>query len=129
LCRLLWKLWSPSWPFDEATYARTAASFDNPDFLEVVIHSYRCRYGLVAGDFGYEPWERRLAEKPPIAVPAISLDGKDDGVMPIGGTAHHRPHFTGRYEYRQVAGAGHDLPQEAPQAFADAILSVHSWSE
>jgi pimeloyl-ACP methyl ester carboxylesterase len=128
LCKLLWKLWSPSWSFDEATFDRTAGSFDNPDFVDVVIHSYRSRYGLVAGDLGYEPWERRLAEKPPIEVPTVSLDGTADGVMPIGGTAHHRQRFTGRYEYRQVPGAGHALPQEAPHAFADAILTIRSWA-
>ena len=124
LCRLLWRLWSPTWPFDEATYARSAASFENPDFVAVVIHSYRHRYGLVAGDPAVEPIEARLAARPPIAVPAISLDGADDGVIPGGGSARHARFFTGPYEHRVVPGAGHNLPQEAPAAFADAMLAL-----
>jgi pimeloyl-ACP methyl ester carboxylesterase len=128
LCRLLWRLWSPTWAFDNATYEQTVASFDNPDFVEVVIHSYRHRYQLVEGDPAYEAWERRLLLKPPIAVPAISLDGTADGVMPIGGTAHHAKLFTGRYEHRKIGNAGHNLPQEAPAAFAEAILAVHGWA-
>jgi len=124
LCRLLWSLWSPTWDFDDATYARTAAAFANPDFVDVVIHSYRHRHGLVAGDPAVQDIEARLAEQPDIAVPAITLDGGDDGVMSVGGTASHAHHFTGRHEHRVVPGAGHNPPQEQPQAFADAVLDV-----
>lgn len=126
LCRLLWTLWSPTWRFDDACYARTAASFDHPDFVDVVIHSYRHRYALVAGDPRYDAMERQLAAQPPISVPTISLDGSADGVMGIGGNAHHAPHFTGPYEYRVIDDAGHNLPQEAPAAFADALLAVRT---
>ena len=124
LCRLLWSLWSPTWAFDDATYARTAAAFANPDFVDVVIHSYRHRHGLVAGDPAVQDIEARLAEQPDIAVPAITLDGGDDGVMSVGGTASHAHHFTGRHEHRVVPGAGHNPPQEKPRAFADAVLDV-----
>jgi pimeloyl-ACP methyl ester carboxylesterase len=126
LCRLLWALWSPTWKFDDACYERTAASFDHPDFVDVVIHSYRHRYALVAGDPRYDEMERRLAAQPSITVPAISLDGSADGVMAVGGTAHHAPHFRGPYEYRVIDNAGHNLPQEAPAAFADALLAVRA---
>jgi pimeloyl-ACP methyl ester carboxylesterase len=126
LCRLLWRLWSPTWAFDDATYERSAAAFDHPDFVDVVIHSYRHRFGLVPGDPALEPIEQRLAAQPRISVPSITLDGADDGVMPIGGTAHHAPHFAGRHEHRVVPGAGHNLPQEAPQAFAQAVQTVLS---
>jgi len=121
LCRLLWQLWSPNWLFDEDTFERTAASFDNPDFVEVVIHSYRARYRLAAGDPAYESIERRLARKPPITVPTISLDGTADGVMPSGGTEGHRPQFTGPYQHRKIALAGHNVPQESPAEFAAAV--------
>jgi pimeloyl-ACP methyl ester carboxylesterase len=128
LCRLLWSLWSPTWRFDDAIYERTAASFDHPDFVDVVIHSYRHRFGLVDGDPQFDEIERRLALQPPITVPVISLDGNVDGVMPIGGTAHHAPHFSGAYEHRVVDNAGHNLPQEAPTAFAEALLTVRQWA-
>jgi pimeloyl-ACP methyl ester carboxylesterase len=124
LCRLLWRLWSPTWRFDDACFDATAASFRNLDFVDVVIHSYRHRYGLVAGDARYDEIEQWLATQPPITVPTISLDGADDGVQPLGGAAHHASHFTGPYEYRVVPGVGHDLPQEAPDAFADALLAL-----
>jgi pimeloyl-ACP methyl ester carboxylesterase len=128
LCALLWRLWSPSWKFDDATYAETAAAFDNPDFVDVVIHSYRHRYGLVLGDPAYEAMEGALARQPPITVATISLDGSDDGVRSPAGAAGHARHFTGRYEYRMIDKAGHNIPQEAPAAFADAIISVHHWT-
>jgi pimeloyl-ACP methyl ester carboxylesterase len=124
LCRLLWKLWSPNWRFDEATFERSAASFDNPDFVPVVIHSYRHRFGLVAGDPRVEDTERRLAAQPRIAVPSIALDGGADGVMPQGGSEKHDRFFTGRYERRVIPGVGHNLPQEAPKEFAEAVSSV-----
>jgi pimeloyl-ACP methyl ester carboxylesterase len=121
VCRLLWQLWSPNWKFDEATFEKTAVSFDNPDFVDVVIHSYRARYRLAPGDPAYEALEQRLAHKPPITVPAISLDGTADGVMPAGGTESHRARFVGPYRHRKIDGAGHDLPQERPFEFASAI--------
>lgn len=129
LCRLLWRLWSPEWRFDDATYERSAASFDNPDFVDVVIQSYRHRYALAAGDPAVAEVERRLAAQPPITVPAIMLDGDADGVMPPEGTAGHARHFTSRHEHRIIApGIGHNLPQEAPDAFADAVLTVKGWT-
>ena len=124
LCELLWRLWSPTLRFDAATYARTAAAFDNPDFVDVVIHSYRHRFGLVPGDPTVAGIESRLALQPPITVPAITLDGADDGVMPIGGSAAHAHHFTGPHVHRVVPGAGHNLPQEQPDAFARAVLDL-----
>lgn len=129
LCRLLWRLWSPDWRFDDATYQRSAAAFDNPDFVAVVIQSYRHRYALAAGDPALAAVERRLAAQPPIAVPTITLDSDADGVMPPGGTAHHARSFTGRHEHRMVTpGIGHNLPQEAPEAFAEAVLTVQAWA-
>lgn len=127
LCRLLWRLWSPKWRFDDATFDRTAGSFDNPDFVEVVIHSYRHRFGLVAGDPALAPVERQLAAQPPITVPAITLDGDADGVLALGGTAKHAPRFTGPHEHRVLRDGGHNLPQEMPEAFAAAILDLRSW--
>jgi pimeloyl-ACP methyl ester carboxylesterase len=125
-CKLLWRLWSPTWRFDEATYARTAASFENPDFVDVVIHSYRVRYGLVPGDPGVEDTERRLAAQPPITVPAIVLHGHDNGVSPVAGSERHTRHFKGPYERRVIANVGHNLPQEAPGEFAAAVLALLS---
>jgi pimeloyl-ACP methyl ester carboxylesterase len=127
-CRLLWSLWSPTWRFDDATYARTAAAFDNPDFVEVVIHSYRHRYGLVDGDPQFAEIERGLAASPAITVPSVTLDGDADGVRPLGGREAGLKRFTGRHENRIVPGVGHNLPQEAPAAFAAAILDVKAWA-
>ncbi len=124
LCKLLWKLWSPSWNFDQDTYRRTATSFDNPDFVEVVIHSYRVRYGLVPGDPTVEETERRLEAQPKIGVPTVAIDGDADGVMSVGGCENHAKYFNGPYEYRVFPGIGHNPPQEAPQEFADAVLSL-----
>jgi len=128
-CRLLWRLWSPEWRFDEASFARSAAAFDNPDFVAVVVHSYRHRYGLVPGDPALEDIERRLAAQPPIAVPTVSLDGGADGVARPQGSAADAPHFTGPYEHRRLPGIGHNLPQEAPQAFAEAVLAARRLGE
>ncbi|HSS65508.1 MAG TPA: alpha/beta hydrolase, partial [Gammaproteobacteria bacterium] len=124
LCRLLWKLWSPHWNFDEQTYRRTAASFDNPDFVDVVVHSYRVRYDLVAGDPALEDIEQGLAAQPKIGVPTVAIDGEADGVMPIGGCEDHVGYFTGSFERIVLPGIGHNPPQEAPKAFADAVLSL-----
>jgi pimeloyl-ACP methyl ester carboxylesterase len=124
VCRLLWQLWSPTWSFDEATFARSAAAFDNPDFVATVIHSYRHRFGLVAGDPAYAEIERRLAAQPDITVPTIVLQGADDGVDPPTAEDAAEAHFTGPYDRRIVADAGHNLPQEAPEIFADSVLAV-----
>ena len=124
LCLLLWKLWSPTWTFDAATFERSAAAFDHPDFVDVVIHSYRHRFGLVAGDPALADIERRLAAQPPITVPSITFDGADDGVRPPAPAALHARHFTGTRSHRVVPGVGHNLPQEVPQVFADAVLEL-----
>ena len=124
LCKLLWRLWSPSWHFEEATYDRTVASFNNPDFVAVVVHSYRHRFGLAPGDPDVEDTERRLIAKPPIIVPTVVLHGSDDGVMPVAGTEGHNRFFKVAYERQVIPGAGHNLPQEAPQDFSAAVLSL-----
>ena len=124
LCHLLWKLWSPSWVFDDATFDRSAAAFNNPDFVNVVIQSYRHRFGLVAGDPALLDIERRLAMQPPIAVSSITFDGADDGVRPPAVAAQHARFFTGPRSHRVIPGAGHNLPQEKPQVFADAVLEL-----
>jgi len=124
LCKLLWRLWSPSWRFDDATYERTAASFENPDFVDVVIQSYRHRFGLAPGDPSVETTEQRLAKRPPITVPTIVLHGGDNGVAPVRGSEGHAPSFTGRYERRVIPHVGHNVPQEAPRELAAAILSL-----
>jgi pimeloyl-ACP methyl ester carboxylesterase len=117
-------LWSPNWKFDDVTYDRTAASFDNPDFVDVVIHSYRHRFGYVAGDPAYDDVERRLAKLPKIPVPTIVLHGGGDGVNPAGTSDTHNLFFTGRYERRVIPVIGHDVPQEAPSETAVAVLDL-----
>lgn len=124
LCKLLWRLWSPQWNFDAATYERSAVSFDNPDFVPVVIHSYRHRYGLVPGAPAAEDTERRLGARPAITVPAITLHGDADGVIPARASESHARFFVGPYQRRVVPSAGHNLPQEAPREFASAVLSL-----
>ena len=124
VCRLLWKQWSPTWRFDEATFQRSAQAFDNPDFVSVVIHSYRHRFGLVSGDPAYVDIEARLAAQPVITVPAITFDGIDDGVRPPAEASAHAALFVGPRSHRLVPGVGHNLPQEAPQAFADAVMEL-----
>jgi len=123
-CKLLWRLWSPTWKFTDEEFNQTAASFDNPDFVDVVIHSYRHRYGLVPGDPSVEETEQHLTQLPKISVPSIILDGLDDGVLPAGGSAGHRHFFTGPYQHLTIPGVGHNLPQEAPGEFAKAVLSL-----
>jgi pimeloyl-ACP methyl ester carboxylesterase len=125
LCRMLWSEWSPGWQFDEATFARSAASFDNRDFVDVVIHCYRWVFGLAAGTPALQPFEDRLAGKPAIKVPAVTIDGALDPLKP-GGTAEHARMFVAEHEHR-VIDAGHNLPQEQPQAFADAVMRVRDW--
>ena len=124
LCRLLWRLWSPHWDFDEATFEKSAASFDNPDFVAVTIQSYRHRYGNAPGDSALDDIERRLAALPKIGVPAIALQGEVDGVLGPELSESHARQFTGRYERRVLARIGHNPPQEAPGAFADAVLAL-----
>ena len=115
-------MWSPTWTFDDATFERTAKALDNPDFVEVVIHSYRHRFGLVAGDPAYASIETALAAQPPIAVPSITIDGDADGVNP--GTANHAKKFAGPHEHRIFKGAGHNLPQERPKEWARAVIDA-----
>jgi pimeloyl-ACP methyl ester carboxylesterase len=117
-------LWSPLWAFDDATFERSAASFDNPDFVAVTIQSYRHRYGYAAGDPALDDIERRLAAQPRISVPTIALQGEADGVHPPASSQHHADFFTGPYRRRLLPGIGHNPPQEAPQAFADAVLEL-----
>jgi pimeloyl-ACP methyl ester carboxylesterase len=124
ITRLLWRMWSPTWAFDDATFDRTAGAFDNPDFVEVVIHSYRHRYGLAPGDPRYAAIEAALAAQPPIAVPAITIDGDADGVNP--GTAHHAKKFAGPHQHRIFKSAGHNLPQERPEEWARAVIDARA---
>ena len=124
LIRLLWKTWSPTWQFDDASFERSAPAFDNPDFVDVVIHSYRCRYGLEPGDPAYAAIEARLSRLPPISVPSITFDGADDGVRPPARAEAAAHRFTGPRSHRIVPGAGHNLPQEKPELFAQAVLEL-----
>ena len=122
--KLIWQLASPKWEFDDATFARSAAAFDNPDHVGVVIHNYRWRLGLVEGEPQYDDLERRLAAFPAIAVPTITLEGDANGA-PHPDPGVYAKNFTGRYAHRTIAGGiGHNLPQEAPRAFADAVMEV-----
>lgn len=123
LCRLLWSNWSPNWKFHDDTFEATAVSFDNPDFVQVVVHSYRHRYGLANGDPKFEAIEQLLQKQPTIKVPAIVLDAEADGVEPFSGTGKDARYFEGGYERRVAKGIGHNLPQEAPAEFAQAILT------
>lgn len=122
VCRLLWRLWSPTWRFDEASFERSAAAFDNPDFVDVVIHSYRHRFGLVPGDPALAEVEAALARQPPITVPALTFDGADDGVRPPASAAQHAHRFTGPRTHAVVPGVGHNMPQEVPGVFVDAVM-------
>ncbi len=124
ICRLLWQLWSPSWTFAEAQFERSAAAFDNPDFVPVVIHSYRHRFGLVAGDPALQAIETQLAQQPAITVPALTFDGIDDGVRPPADASQHAARFTGPRRHRWVPGVGHNMPQEKPQDFAAAVMEL-----
>ncbi len=126
IAKLLWTLWSPRWNFDDATFEASAASFDNPDFVEVAIHSYRVRYGYVPGDPALAGIETRLAAKPPITVPAITLQGEDVGTTPPEASVAHARFFTGPYERRTIPRVGHNIPQEAPRETADAVLALVS---
>jgi pimeloyl-ACP methyl ester carboxylesterase len=124
ICRLLWRLWSPEWRFDEATFEKSAASFDNPDFVDVVIQSYRHRFGYAPGDPALEPIEAQLARRPPIGAPTIVLHGGHDGVGPAEQSVHHARHFTGPYQRRVLPHIGHNVPQEAPADFVAALREL-----
>lgn len=124
LGRLLWKLWSPTWEFDDETYRRTAASFENDDFVEVVVHSYRHRMGNAPGDPRYSALQARLAALPKIGVPSIVLHGALNGVNPVQSSEKHARYFSGPYERRVLENVGHNPPQEAPRVFAQAVLDV-----
>jgi pimeloyl-ACP methyl ester carboxylesterase len=124
IARFLWKTWSPSWSFDDETFRRSAASFDNPDFVDVVIHSYRHRYSVIAGDPVYVEIEARLARQPDISVPSIVVLGAVDGVDPTPSKEQDAKKFTGFYHRRILPGVGHNAPQEAPRAFAAAIREL-----
>lgn len=125
IARILWTTNSPKWRFDDATFDRTAASFDNPDHVAIVIHNYRWRLSLAPGFPQYEAWEKRLATLPSIAVPTITMDGDSDGVVPATDGRAQAAKFTGPRTHR-VVNAGHNVPQEAPQAFADAVWELAS---
>jgi len=122
--KLIWHNVSPSWNFDDATFDRTAAAFNNEDYVPIVIHNYRWRQGLAQGDPRYDGIEARLAAAPEIAVPTITLDGELDPFTPAGDGAAYRAKFTGPYDHRTLKGIGHNVPQEAPEAFARAVLDV-----
>ncbi len=124
LCRLLWREWSPGWRFDDATFERTARSFDNPDWVDTVIHSYRHRHGNAPGDPALDPIERRLATRPPITVPAVVLHGGDDTVDLPYRSERHLGLFPPGTERRVVTGAGHFLPREQPAAIVDALRTL-----
>jgi len=126
IARTLWLRNSPTWRFDEDTLARHASAFDNADYVDVVIHSYRHRLGLAAGYAAYADVERRLAALPVIGVPAITLDGKADGVVPANDGTASASRFSGPRSHRVVDGAGHNLPEEAPRQFADAVWELAS---
>src|SRR5262249_8178865 len=122
--KLIWRLASPKWDFDDATFARSAAAFENPDHVGIVIHNYRWRLGLAAGESQYDDLEKRLSARPVIHVPTITLEGDANGA-PHPESRSYADRFSGRYTHRLIEGGiGHDLPQEAPQAFAAAIVDV-----
>jgi len=122
--KLIWQIASPHWDFDDATFDRSAAAFDNPDHVSIVIHNYRWRLGLAEGEPKYDELEKRLAEVPDITVPTITLEGDANGAPHPDASSYARK-FSGRYEHRVITGGvGHNLPQEAPQAFAQAIIDV-----
>ena len=122
--RLIWQLASPKWYFDDATSGRSAAAFDNPDHVAVVIHNYRWRLGLVEGESKYDDLEKRLAQSPVITVPTITLEGDANGAPHLETSAYANK-FTGKYQHRTITGGvGHNLPQEAPVAFAQAVVDI-----
>jgi pimeloyl-ACP methyl ester carboxylesterase len=126
ICRLLWELWCPNWKFTDAIFAETARSFDSPDFVEIVIHSYRHRYGAAVGDPSLETIEQQLAARPRINVPTIVLHGAGDGVHPVGLSEGQEKLFSARYERRVIPTAGHLFPREAPEPVIAAVRKLAS---
>jgi pimeloyl-ACP methyl ester carboxylesterase len=125
ICRLLWQLWSPTWHFTDETFNRTAPSFDNPDFVDAVIHSYRHRHGNAPGEPRFDAMERQLAQRPKITIPSIILHGADDGInKPPADSPAERAQFTALVARRIVTGAGHFLPRQRPDAVSDALLEL-----
>jgi pimeloyl-ACP methyl ester carboxylesterase len=126
-CKLIWQLASPKWNFSDATFDRSAASFDNPDHVSIVIHNYRWRLGVAEGEAKYDDLENRLAQGPVITVPTITLEGDANGAPHLDPSAYAKK-FTGKYSHRTIGGGvGHNLPQEAPRAFADAVIDVDAY--
>jgi pimeloyl-ACP methyl ester carboxylesterase len=123
ISRLLWRLWSPHWEFSEETFAQTATAWDNPDFVDVTIHSYRCRYGNAPGDPALAPLEQALAAQPSISVPTIVLHGEANGIAPAMSDRHRRK-FLNLVEERRILRAGHNLPAEVPDVVVDAVLAL-----
>jgi pimeloyl-ACP methyl ester carboxylesterase len=122
--KLIWQLASPKWAFDDATFNRSAAAFDNPDHVDIVIHNYRWRLGLAEGEPKYADLEKQLAQSPVISVPTITLEGDANGAPHLDPAGYARK-FSGQYEHRNITGGvGHNLPQEAPQAFAQAVVDI-----
>jgi pimeloyl-ACP methyl ester carboxylesterase len=122
--KLIWQIASPKWDFDDATFDRSAASFDNPDHVGIVVHNYRWRLGLAEGEAKYDDLEKRLAEAPSITVPTITMEGDANGAPHPDPSAYAKK-FSGKYAHRTITGGiGHNLPQEAPQAFAEAVVEV-----
>jgi pimeloyl-ACP methyl ester carboxylesterase len=122
--RLTWELASPKWRFDDATFARSAPAFENPDHVAITVHNYRWRLKLAEGEAKYDEIEKKLAGHPPVGVPAITLEGDANGAL-HGEPASYARHFTGSYEHRQlIGGVGHNLPQEDPHAFAQGVVDV-----
>ena len=122
--KLIWQLASPKWSFDDATFGRSAASFDNPDHVAIVIHNYRWRLGLAQGESRYDELDTRLAQFPAISVPTITLEGDANGA-PHADPSAYANKFSGKYAHRLISGGiGHNLPQEAPKAFAQAVIDV-----
>lgn len=128
LANLVWKTNSPKWSFGKATFDRTADSFENPDYVAIVIHNYRWRLSLAPGEAQYDDIERQLAANPVISVPTITLDGDSDGVAPASDGNAYANMFTGKRVHRIIAGVGHNLPQEAPQDFVDAVVDVDGYA-
>jgi pimeloyl-ACP methyl ester carboxylesterase len=122
--KLIWQIASPKWNFDDATFDRSAAAFDNPDHVDIVIHNYRWRLALAEGEGKYDDLEKRLAAGPAISVPSITLEGDDNGA-PHPDSSVYAKKFAGKYAHRLITGGiGHNLPQEAPQAFAEAVIDA-----
>ncbi|MER5823613.1 alpha/beta hydrolase [Streptomyces mirabilis] len=124
--KLIWRNVSPTWHFSDATFDRTATAFDNPDWVPIVIHNYRWRLSLAKGDPRFDRLEKRLAQSPAVSQPTITLDGELDPFTPPGNGASYRDHFTGAYDHRALKGIGHNVPQEAPEAFAAAVVDVNA---